>query len=210
MELLVRTRHLEHWLGRIVLGRHVTLELRTRVLSTGSVARDSRRQCGWIVVSVRVRRRRNTRSLLCHEQRCTHFHGGLGIEDITRSWVLPFQSGKSVQKGVKRKKAKARTRARKEERQKKGASQMDHHVASSVTRPGELGGWRESVLGRSVPQKGGYVVQKSHSNRFGSRLQRTDCCVSWNWTDPVPLGSRCQRSLDRVLPTVPHLPITDG
>ena len=42
-----------------------------------------------------------------------------------------------------------------------------------------------------------------------SRLHKSNCCVSWNWTDPAPFGSRCQRDLDRVLPTVPHLPITD-
>ena len=76
--------HLEHRLGRVVLGRHGTLELRTRVLScltSGSVARNSGWQCGWFVC-VRVRRWRYARSPVGYEQRCTHIHGGPGSVDL--------------------------------------------------------------------------------------------------------------------------------
>ena len=68
------------------------------------------------------------------------------------------------------------------------ACQAHNRVQSAV----ELAARRESDLGCSV----GRVVQKSYWNDLVLSSTKTICCVSWSWTDPVPFGSQCQRSLD--------------
>ena len=114
---LARIRHLEHWLGR-----HVTLGLRARVLNwltSGSVARNSRWQCGWCVVCVRARRWRNACSHVGREQRCTHIHGERGSVEPRAQCQRMLHGRGSCCLGQSRLVAKARRQGPEHERKER-------------------------------------------------------------------------------------------
>ena len=108
-------------------------------------------------------------AIVCHEQRRTHVHGSPGLAEPRARGYEPHvppaieNSGKSVQKDVKTGKSakpKARIWARKEKRQKARASQRDHHVASSVSRPAT---WARTV---HLAGKARHVSYSSRSPGF--------------------------------------------
>ena len=72
----------EHWLGRIVLGRHVTPELRIKELSSGYVAPNSRQQRGWYVVSAGVRLKRNALTFTETQDLLNHVRNARGYSPV--------------------------------------------------------------------------------------------------------------------------------
>ena len=138
---------MEHWQGD-------ARELGVRVLSrfnSGFVARDSRRQRG---VTIGVRRQRNARSHVGHEQRCAHIHEGLvSVEPRAQCQRILLGRRSSGNRGRWQKRAEGcqdwnfRTRQRQEHERKERKksqrareSQKGHHVSSFVTSPGNWAG----------------------------------------------------------------------